>query len=233
MRLIVLDTETTGFGTDEHRIVEIGCVELLGSRKGEQRQWYLNPERPIPKEATAVHGITDAKVADAPLFKQVAGEFLAFVGESTLVIHNAAFDMGFLNMELTRSGRETLPMSRAIDTVTLGKKRFPGATVSLDALCRRLGVDNTNRVLHGALLDAHLLAEVYVALTREGQYRLDLKDDPPPVVGKGESVGRKVYPARQWAILPEEEEAHRLFLALLEKESGGHCFWMQEPEGKG
>jgi DNA polymerase-3 subunit epsilon len=165
-REIVLDTETTGLDpNDGHRIVEIGCVELVNHLPtGRVYHQYLDPERDMPAEAEAVHGLSRAFLSDKPRFAEVAEAFARFIGDATLVIHNASFDMGFLNAEFARHGMATLPMRRALDTVALARKKHPGASASLDALCRRYGVDNSGREKHGALLDAELLAEVYLEL---------------------------------------------------------------------
>ena len=166
MREIVLDTETTGLdpaGGD--RIVEIGGVELVNHMPtGRSFHAYINPERDMPAEAFAVHGLSAEFLSDKPKFREVAPDFLAFVGDATLVIHNASFDMKFLNAELGWIEAETLPWSRAVDTLDIARRRFPGALNSLDALCRRFGVDNSGREKHGALLDSELLAEVYLEL---------------------------------------------------------------------
>ncbi|WP_103335018.1 DNA polymerase III subunit epsilon [Pseudotabrizicola formosa] len=166
MREIVLDTETTGFEPSEgHRIVEIGAVELFNHLPtGKTYHQYINPERPMPKEAFEVHGLGDDFLKDKPLFAAIGQAFLDFVGEAQLVIHNAAFDMKFLNFELQRAGLPTLPNSRATDTLLIARRRFPGSPASLDALCRRFGVDNSAREKHGALLDSEILAEVYLEL---------------------------------------------------------------------
>lgn len=175
MREIVLDTETTGLDPMKNRIVEIACVELLNHvPTGKNFHKYLNPEMEISAEAAAVHGITNEKVADAPLFAEIAAEFLDFAGEAKLVIHNADFDMGFINAELGRIGFPALPKNRAIDTVHLARRKFPGAPASLDALCKRFEIDNSHRTLHGALLDANLLAEVYLELIGGRQARMEL-----------------------------------------------------------
>ncbi|PQO24440.1 DNA polymerase III subunit epsilon [Rhodobacteraceae bacterium WD3A24] len=166
MREIVLDTETTGFEPEEgHRIVEIGAVEManhMPTRRVFHK--YLDPQRPMPNEAFEVHGLGDDFLRGQPLFEQIAEEFMEFVGDARLVIHNAAFDMKFLNFELGRTGRPVLPMERALDTLALARRRFPGAPASLDALCRRFGIDNAAREKHGALLDSEILAEVYLEL---------------------------------------------------------------------
>lgn len=166
MREIVLDTETTGFEPSEgHRIVEIGAVELFNHLPtGRTYHQYINPERMMPKEAFDVHGLGDDFLRDKPVFAAIGQAFLDFVGDAKLVIHNAAFDMKFLNFELTRMGLPTLPWPRAIDTLTIARQKFPGSPASLDALCRRFGVDNSMREKHGALLDSEILAEVYLEL---------------------------------------------------------------------
>jgi DNA polymerase III subunit epsilon len=166
MREIVLDTETTGLSpANGDRIVEIGAVELINHiPTGEVFHVFINPERDMPKEAEAVHGISSAMLKDKPVFKAIAREFLQFIGDAPLVIHNADFDMEFLNAELSYLQVATLPPERAIDTVRMARKKFPMAPASLDALCKRFGIDNSKRVKHGALLDAELLAEVYLEL---------------------------------------------------------------------
>ena len=166
MREIVLDTETTGFEPGEgHRIVEIGAVELFNHLPtGRTYHQYLNPERNMPKEAFDVHGLGDDFLRDKPLFKTTAAAFLDFIADSQLVIHNAAFDMKFLNAELKAAGFSALPFSRATDTLMLARSKYPGSPASLDALCRRFGVDNSAREKHGALLDSEILAEVYLEL---------------------------------------------------------------------
>ena len=166
MREIVLDTETTGIEpADGHRLVEIGCVELL-NHVPTGRVWhqYINPQRDMPPEAFEVHGLSAQFLSDKPVFRTVAAEFLAFLGEAKLVIHNAAFDMKFLNAELGWAGLPQLAPHRAVDTLAIARKRFPGSPASLDALCRRFGIDNSSRTLHGALLDSEILAEVYLEL---------------------------------------------------------------------
>ncbi len=165
-REIVLDTETTGLSPLQgDRVVEIGCVELLNRLpSGNVYHVYVNPERGVPQEATRVHGITDEFLADKPIFSSVVGDFLDFIADAPLVIHNASFDMGFLNAELGRVGFPLLPPARAVDTLAMAKRKFPGAPASLDALCKRFEIDASNRQLHGALLDARLLADVYLEL---------------------------------------------------------------------
>jgi DNA polymerase-3 subunit epsilon len=166
MREIVLDTETTGFEPGEgDRIVEIGAVELFNHLPtGRTYHQYINPERPMPKEAFEVHGLGDDFLRNQPLFRAIAPAFLTFIGEAQLVIHNAPFDMKFLNHELRMVGLPEIPMPRATDTVLIARKKFPGSPASLDALCRRFNIDNSAREKHGALLDSELLAEVYLEL---------------------------------------------------------------------
>ena len=166
MREIVLDTETTGFEpADGDRIVEIGAVELQGHMPtGRTYHQYINPERSMPNEAFEVHGLGDEFLADKPVFKEIAQGFLDFVRNDKLVIHNASFDMKFLNAELGWLNLRQLPFDQAVDTLLIARKRFPGSPASLDALCRRFGIDNSSRTLHGALLDSEILAEVYLEL---------------------------------------------------------------------
>lgn len=166
MREIVLDTETTGFEpADGDRIVEIGAVELFNHMPtGKTYHQYINPQRTMPAEAFSVHGLGDEFLRDKPLFRDIAAGFLEFIGDALLVIHNASFDMKFLNAELGWLSLPQLPMTRAIDTLTIARKKYPGSPASLDALCRRFGVDNTAREKHGALLDSEILAEVYLEL---------------------------------------------------------------------
>ncbi|MEJ6389928.1 DNA polymerase III subunit epsilon [Gymnodinialimonas ulvae] len=169
MREIVLDTETTGlnpFDTPRHRIVEIGAVELFNQvPTGKTYHQYINPDRDMPTEAFEVHGIGMDFLADKPAFADIAPQFLDFVGDAKMVIHNAEFDMRFLNAELEWSGHRLLPNDQALDTLKIARRRFPGSPASLDALCRRFGIDNSAREKHGALLDSEILAEVYLELT--------------------------------------------------------------------
>lgn len=187
MREIVLDTETTGISpSDGHRIIEIGALELFNQTPtGEQFHIYINPEREIDAGAVNVHGLTSEFLSDKPVFADVATGFLEFIAESRLVIHNAAFDMGFINAELVRLGMAALPMERAVDTLTMARRKFPGAQASLDALCRRFEIDNSHRDLHGALVDADLLASVYIELLGGRQRHLSLE----PETGKPAAAG--------------------------------------------
>ena len=166
MREIVLDTETTGLSPEEgHRIVEIGALELVNMvATGRQLHLYINPERPVDPEAEKVHGLSGEFLSDKPVFEAVSGEFLDFIGDAPMVIHNAPFDAGFLNAELARLSLPALDPSRLVDTLVIARRKFPGAPASLDALCRRFGIDNSHRDLHGAMIDADLLAEVYIEL---------------------------------------------------------------------
>ncbi len=179
MREIVLDTETTGFeanGAD--RIVEIGAVELLNHMPtGRTYHQYINPERDMPEDAFRVHGLSEEFLSDKPVFAAIVQEFLEFIGEDRLVIHNAKFDMEFINAELRRVNRPPLPSRRALDTLDIARRKFPGAGNSLDALCRRYGIDNSSRTLHGALLDSEILAEVYLELIGGKQPDFDLSSD--------------------------------------------------------
>jgi DNA polymerase-3 subunit epsilon len=179
MREIVLDTETTGIDpSDGHRIIEIGALEMINQLPtGEQLHIYINPERDIDAGAVAVHGLTAEFLQDKPVFAAIVDEFLAFIGDSQMVIHNAPFDMGFINAELEKLGRDPLPMTQAVDTLKMARKKFPGAQANLNALCRRFEIDNTHRDLHGALIDADLLAAVYIELLGGKQRGLSL--EPP------------------------------------------------------
>jgi DNA polymerase-3 subunit epsilon len=217
MREIVLDTETTGLeALNGDRLVEIGCLELINHvPTGRTFHRYINPERAMSAEAEAVHGLGDAFLGQQPTFAEVVAEFLEFIAEDPLVIHNAKFDIGFLNMELGRLGLPKLPMSRAIDTVAIARKRFPGAQASLDALCRRYGIDNSNRTLHGALLDAELLAEVYLELRGGRQPGLVLAAEAEAQRGAEIAVTGPVRPARAHAPSEAEAAAHASFLDKL------------------
>ncbi|MBL9060186.1 MAG: DNA polymerase III subunit epsilon [Mangrovicoccus sp.] len=236
MREIVLDTETTGFEPSEgHRLVEIGCVELV-NHVPTGRVWhhYINPQRDMPPEAFEVHGLSAQFLADKPLFRAVAGDFLAFIGEAGLVIHNAAFDMKFLNAELGWAGLPQLPPQRAIDTLAIARKRFPGAPASLDALCRRFGIDNSRREKHGALLDSEILAEVYLELIGGRQPDLVLGGTaaaPGASFGTAEAAWRarprpKPLPPR---LTEAERQAHVEFVAGL----GPNAVWLRHGEAPG
>src|ERR1700756_3529143 len=195
MREIVFDTETTGFEPNEgHRIVEIGCVELMDHfPTGRTLQFYLNPERDVPIESQRVHGLSAEFLSDKPRFAGVAEEFLAFIGDAPLVIHNAGFDIKFINAELARVNHPPIPLSRAIDTIEIAKRKIPGARYSLDELCKRFGVDLSGRAKHGALLDADLTAQIYLELIGGRQRGLALA----PVEIAAASAGEPIRAARQ------------------------------------
>lgn len=192
MREIALDTETTGLDPNSgHRIVEIGCVEMIDRiTTGEVFHVYLNPERDVPEEAFRVHGLSAEFLADKPKMADAADDFLRFVQDSPLVIHNAQFDMKFINYELKKLGKEEIPMSRTIDTVVMARKKFPGSPANLDALCKRFGIDLSARTLHGALLDAELLADVYLELMGGRQSKLSLKRDEAKVDNAASAASR-------------------------------------------
>lgn len=227
MREIVLDTETTGFEPSEgHRIVEIGAIELLNHMPtGRVYHQYINPERAMPVEAFQVHGLGDDFLRDKPKFAQIAAAFVDFIGEdSRLVIHNAAFDMKFLNAELGWAGYPTMPMERSTDTVAMARRKFPGSPASLDALCRRFGIDNSAREKHGALLDSELLAEVYLELIggRQPDFALSVAATSAGPAAATENWRPHPRPA---ALPPRttatEAEAHAAFLAGL----GDSAIW--------
>jgi DNA polymerase-3 subunit epsilon len=219
MREIVLDTETTGFDPETgDRIVEIGGVELWNHMPtGRTFHQYINPERAMPQEAFEVHGLGDEVLRDKPLFREIAVSFVEFVADAKLVIHNASFDMKFINAEFGWLKMPAIPFERAVDTLAIARKRFPGAPASLDALCRRFGIDNSARTLHGALLDAEILAEVYLELIGGRQPGLVLGGLASGSPGAGEAAWR---PQPRPAPLPPrvteaEAEAHREFVAKL------------------
>jgi len=213
MREIVLDTETTGLDPKSgHRIVEIGCVELINHvATGNTYHQYINPERDMPEEAYRVHGLSQEFLSGHPVFAAVADGFLAFVRDSRLVIHNAEFDMGFINAELRALGRDALDKARAVDTVQIARRKFPGAPANLDALCKRFQIDNSDRDLHGALKDARLLADVYLELIGGRQPDLELAEEAK--AAEAAVVGERNHrEARPHAATAEEEAAHRAFL---------------------
>lgn len=215
MREIVLDTETTGLNpVSGDRIVEIGCVELVNHvATGQSYHQYINPQRPMPDEAFRVHGLSDEFLGDQPVMADVMSDFIRFIGDAPLIIHNADFDMRFINAELKLLGQAQLKMARAIDTVSLAREKFPGAPASLDALCKRFGVDNSTRSLHGALLDAQLLAEVYLELIggRQQDFELAAETAVGPVATR--DAARR--PARSHAASEEELAAHKAFVEEL------------------
>jgi len=219
MREIVIDTETTGFDPSKgDRVVEIGCIELVNHiPTGVEYQVYINPERDMPAGAFEVHGLSEEFLSDKPVFADVAGDFLDFIGDDKLVAHNAGFDMEFINAELELAGRPTIPPSRAIDTVAMARRKFPGAPASLDALCRRFTVDASARAHHGALLDAGLLAEVYLALLGGRQPGLSLVADAGNQTASAASGDEAAAvsaprPARAHALSEAEVTAHAAFV---------------------
>lgn len=220
MREIVLDTETTGFEPEQgDRIVEIGAVELWNHLPtGRIYHQYINPERAMPQEAFEVHGLGDDFLRDKPTFREIAAAFVEFIGDARLVIHNAAFDMKFLNAELGWVDLPPIPWARAVDTLAMARALFPGAPASLDALCRRFGVDNSGREKHGALLDSELLAEVYLELVggRQPDFALAVSQ----TAGGGSATAEAWRPRPRPAPLPpriteEERTAHAAFVAAL------------------
>lgn len=228
MREIVLDTETTGFEPSEgHRIVEIGAVELFNHLPtGRTFHVYLNPERLMPKEAFEVHGLGDDFLRDKPLFRHEAQNFLNFIADAKLVIHNASFDMKFLNWELRTHGFPQIPNDRAIDTLMMARSRFPGSPASLDALCRRFGIDNSMREKHGALLDSEILAEVYLELI--GGRQPDLVLAPTQSAAKTQDLGGDWRPRPRPTPLPSrlteaEAAAHHAFVAKM----GDAAIWLK------
>ncbi len=226
MREIVLDTETTGLSwADGDRLVEIGCLELLNHvATGNNFHVYINPERDMPQEAFNVHGLSAEFLSDKPVFADIADEFLAFVADDPLVIHNASFDMGFINWELKLLGRPEIPASRAVDTLQIARRKFPGAQNNLDALCRRFNIDNSGRTFHGALLDSELLAEVYLEMRGGRQPGLVL-DASLNLDGTeaAEQVQRRQRPEPlPPRLTPEEVEAHDAFIATL----GEDALWL-------
>jgi DNA polymerase-3 subunit epsilon len=229
MRQIFLDTETTGLNAESgDRVIEIGCVEMLNRRlSGRNLHFYLNPERPSHEDAVKVHGLTDEFLADKPLFAAVADELMAYLAGAEILIHNAAFDIGFLNAELRRLGRPAFEtqVGGITDTLLMAREMFPGKSNSLDALCKRLEVDNASRSLHGALLDAGLLAEVYIRMTR-GQDSLVIDE----VEASGtelslEAIDLSRFELKVIAADVDEAAAHAALIAELDKSSGGKVVW--------
>ena len=229
MRQVFLDTETTGLSPESgDRIVEIGCVEMLNRRlSGNDLHFYLNPERPSSEDAARIHGLSDEFLADKPLFASIVDELLAYLEGAEIIIHNAGFDLGFLNEELRRLQRpkfETVA-SRITDSLLMAREMFPGKSNSLDALCRRLEVDNSSRNLHGALLDAGLLAEVYIRITR-GQESLVIDD----LHGASDEASLAAVDFSAYALpvleaSADELAAHEAVLASIDKASGGKAVW--------
>jgi DNA polymerase III subunit epsilon len=218
MREIVLDTETTGLDPLQgHRLVEIGAIELINRiPSGQTFHAYINPERAMPADALAIHGLDDGFLNDKPLFAQVADALLAFLGDDALVMHNAAFDIGFLNAELERLGRPSIGRERIIDTLLIARRKHAGASNRLDDLCARYAIDSSRRTLHGALLDAELLAEVYVELIGARQAQLVLSQAAADSHATGGAIIVRERPLPPGLLLSAEEcEAHRRFVATL------------------
>ena len=228
MREIVWDTETTGFDPQSgDRLVEIGAVELLNHMPtGKVYHQYINPERSMPEEAFAVHGLGDEFLADKPLFKSIAQDFIDFIGDAKLVAHNAKFDMRFINAELQWVGIDPIPMTQSVDTLEIARKKFPGAQNSLDALCRRFGIDNSAREKHGALLDSEILAEVYLELVGGRQPDFALSVVAGRDVSRQKTVGETITVAPRAKPLPskltaDEAKAHQEFIEKL----GSDALW--------
>lgn len=216
MREIIFDTETTGLSpADGHRLVEIGCVELVNRiETGRTFHVYINPERGMPAEAEAIHGLSAMFLADKPCFKDIVDDFLAFIDGAQLVAHNAMFDMGFINAELRRCGKPPIFAERATDTLAIARTKFPGAKHSLDALCQRYDIDRSMRVHHGALLDAQLLAQVYVELTGGRQIGFDLMEEAV-ATAVAAVASRECRPPRPHRASEAELERHAAFIAKL------------------
>jgi DNA polymerase-3 subunit epsilon len=226
MREIVFDTETTGFDTAEgHRIVEIGCIELVDHfPTGKSFQAYLNPERLVPIESQRVHGLSDEFLSDKPLFAAVVEDFLAFIGQAPLVIHNAGFDIRFINAELARTGHPSISLARAIDTIEIAKRKIPGARYSLDELCKRFGVDLSARAKHGALLDAELTAQIYLELIGGRQRGLALA--PVEIADAGSAPEPSRARGRPHPLAPRiSEEEIALHLDFVVQELGENAIW--------
>jgi DNA polymerase-3 subunit epsilon len=231
MRQIFLDTETTGLSAEGgDRVIEIGCIEMVNRRlTGVNKHWYLNPERSSHPDAVRVHGLTDEFLADKPLFASIADEMIEFLADAEIVIHNADFDVGFLDAELARVRKPKVReiVANIADTLLMAREMYPGKSNSLDALCRRLEVDNSNRTLHGALLDAGLLAEVYIRLTR-GQESLVIDgDDDGDGGARLAAIDLTQFDLPVLRATEAEAAAHAALLADLDKASGGKALWRE------
>jgi DNA polymerase III subunit epsilon len=235
MREIILDTETTGLDPKNgDRLIEIGCIELINRMPtGREYHKFVNPQRDVSPEAEAIHGISTASLKDKPLFADIAEEFLQFIGEDVLIIHNAGFDVAFLNMELTRVTLPLITMDRVIDTLMLARRKHPAGPNSLDALCKRYNIDNTHRTKHGAIIDCLLLADVYIELIGERQAKLGLavaqtSDGAVSTSGRRRSAAAKARPEPLKSRLTAEDEAeHRKFVETL----GPNALWQQYMSG--
>lgn len=232
MRQIFLDTETTGLSPDNgDRILDLGCIEMVNRRlTGRHLHHYINPQRKSHEDALRIHGLTEQFLADKPLFADIAAEFIEFVQGAEIIIHNAAFDVGFIDAELKRLGLPRLAnhVAGIKDSLVMAREMFPGKANSLDALCKRLEVDNTHRDLHGAVVDARLLAEVYIRMTR-GQNSLvvEVEDERPErqteVIDTAVDLSQLSF--AQWAVDPDELARHEIALNDLDKASGGKTLW--------
>jgi DNA polymerase-3 subunit epsilon len=225
MREIVLDTETTGLDPyDGHRIVEIGAVELFNHvPSGNVYHQYINPVRKMPEQAFAVHGLSDEFLSDKPKFADIASEFLDFIGSEKLIIHNASFDMKFINYELSKIKREEVSYDRAVDTLAIARKKFPGSPASLDSLCRRFKIDNSARVMHGALLDSQILSEVYLELIGGKQPDFMLGVSSVSLKNKESTQTKKITNVRSERLKPrltlDEQKNHKALIKQLGDES--------------
>lgn len=236
-RQVILDTETTGISTaDDHRIIEIGCVEMVNRKlTGKTFHQYINPEREIDAGAFEVHGISQEFLADKPVFADIAEDFIQFIAGAELIIHNAPFDVGFLDHELAKlpdESRRVKTLSTVLDTLKLARDKHPGQKNNLDALCKRYDVDNSNRELHGALLDAEILADVYLAMTG-GQVSFSLNAEMQTTQEKSEE-DIDVAPIKRQSLTvlsanDDELAAHEAMLEVINKKSGGECVWLKEP----
>lgn len=224
MREIIFDTETTGLDPNSgHRVIEIGCVELVNLMPtGNVFHKYINPGREVPAEATRIHGLTTEFLKDHPAFSEIIGGFMEFIGEAKLIAHNVEFDLRFMNWELENAGLEKIPLSRTVDTLKIARSRFPGSPNSLDALCKRLGIDNSSRTKHGALLDSEILAEVYLELMGGKQAGMELVQKKP---ASQKTTGLKTARApRSFPPSKEELEAHEKFIGGLDEP-----VWLKTP----
>lgn len=224
-REIILDTETTGLDPRQgHRLIEIGCIEMINRLKtGKVFHVYLNPEREVPEEAFRIHGISSEFLQDKPLFAEIVEEFLEFLQESPLVIHNASFDVKFINAELERQRRKAIALQQTIDTLLIARKKFPGSPATLDALCKRYNIDSSRRTKHGALLDAELLADVYIELMGGTQSSMELTELSVLTSFSPLSLNRKPRLPRHFPLSEEEEKQHQLFLQKIK-----NALWHQE-----
>jgi DNA polymerase-3 subunit epsilon len=226
MREIVLDTETTGLDPYQgHRLIEVGCIELLNRiPSGQTFHRYVNPERDVPAEAFAVHGLSAEFLKDKPFFAEVADDLIAFIDEAPLVAHNAAFDLNFINAELERAGRAAIARDRVIDTLLLARRKHPGSPNRLDDLCARYSIDNTRRIKHGALLDAEILAEVYLELIGGRQAQLILVETGHERIAAGTGRAGAIRPRPQ-ALMPRLTAADRAAHADFRATLGDHAIW--------